>query len=65
MKVNNPYLPCLTDWQCLSMYIEVKFEDLNFVQFENPAFMQFENLSIVEFDGTKSYGCNFHLYHYE
>jgi hypothetical protein len=53
MKVNNPYLPCLTDWQCLSMYIEVKFEDLNFVQFENPAFMQFENLSIVEFDGTE------------
>jgi len=47
------------------MYIEVKFEDLNFVQFENPAFMQFENLSIVEFDGTESYGCNFHLYHYE
>jgi len=47
------------------MYIEVKFEDLNFVQFENPTFMEFENPSIVEFDGTELYGCNFHLYHYD
>jgi len=47
------------------MYIEVKFEDLNFEQFENPTFMEFENPSIVEFDGTELYGCNFHLYHYD
>lgn len=47
------------------MYIEVKFQDLNFVQFENPTFMEFENPSIVEFDGTELYGCNFHLYHYD